>query len=132
MNCWPRTRNRILAVAMACMSVVGFSSLPAAADVRSGADASLRVRRSAPMSAETAGKAGWAQLVRLSAVAPQAHDAFTVLWKVNDQRGNSIPMRLGRDRKRVTAWGDEWENFGYAHLSKGHLGVGKIGYIPVS
>ena len=34
-------------------------------------------------------------------------------------------MRLGRDRKRATAWGDEWENFGYAHLSKGHLGVGK-------
>jgi hypothetical protein len=39
-------------------------------------------------------------------------------------------MRLGRDRKRATAWGDEWENFGYAHLSKGHLGAGKDWLYP--
>ena len=34
-------------------------------------------------------------------------------------------MRVGRDRKTASAWRDSWENFGYAHVSKGHLGVGK-------
>ncbi len=60
----------------------------------------------------------------------QTSQAFVVLWQQIDPRGMVIPMRVGRDRKTATAWGDGWENFGYAHLSKGHLGVGKDWLLP--
>ncbi|HEU5003171.1 MAG TPA: hypothetical protein VFW71_10400 [Actinomycetota bacterium] len=52
-------------------------------------------------------------------------DPFAVLWTVADPRGGVIAMRVGRDRNTAGAWGDGWENFGLAHVAKGHLGFGK-------
>jgi hypothetical protein len=77
------------------------------------------------VSPETAADASWGTLIASSATPVHSPDPFSVLWAVADQRENTIPMRLGRDRKRATAWGDPWENFGYAHVSKDHLGVGR-------
>jgi hypothetical protein len=50
---------------------------------------------------------------------------FTVLWTQNNPTGWAIPMRLGRDRSKPSLWGDGYDNFGLAHVRKGHVGDGK-------
>jgi len=52
-------------------------------------------------------------------------DPFTVLWAQNNPTGWAIPMRLGRDRSKPSLWGDGYDNFGFVHVHKGHVGYGK-------
>jgi len=49
---------------------------------------------------------------------------FVVLWTAHDPSGLAVAMRMGRDRKTATAWGDGYGNFGLVHVKKSHVGVG--------
>ena len=71
---------------------------------------------------------GLAQVVSATPVrgetASRPHSTpFSVAWIAVDPRGQAVSMRLGRDRKTATAWGDGYDNFGLVHIRKGHVGV---------
>ena len=126
----PRYRGFVLTgILVACLVALG--AVPAVAGVRLAGISLVAANASArPASRGHSGAAVGANAPGVSTSSVKAPSAFDVLWTVTDPNGKTVPLRVGRHRKTASAWGDDWENFGYVHLAQGHLGVGKDWLVP--